>query len=182
MGETMIERIHQIASVPIVGKFYLVPAIWWDWGAWGNDDIKMWWPVIGPKHSDAEFFDFPLPHYHVDVRFLSKRHWAFSQYPGEFLSRPLSASHMPQGPKAPTWRRMRCSLNAVDYPFANRRAVLALNKHFAGQECAKSRHGWVCPHRNVNLGSMAAIDGVITCPLHGLRIDAKTGVVIGPSL
>ena len=32
-----------------------------------------------------------------------------------------------------------------------------------------------CPHRNVDLSDVEPIDGVIQCPLHGLRFCAKTG-------
>lgn len=55
---------------------------------------------------------------------------------------------------------------------------MAIQRHYAGAKCAKGKGGWVCPHQKASLGSIMPIDGVITCPLHGLKIDAETGIVI----
>jgi hypothetical protein len=68
----MIQRVDQLDSPPTAGKFYLVPAIFWNWGQCGGP--SSWWPVIGPKHHDLEFFNFKEKHYHVDPRFLTRRH------------------------------------------------------------------------------------------------------------
>jgi hypothetical protein len=73
---------------------------------------------------------------------------------------------------------MKCTKSHVEYPFGEAEQVIKINKHWAGQQCDRSKFGWICPHRNVQLGSMAPIDGVITCPLHGMRINAETGVVL----
>ena len=32
-----------------------------------------------------------------------------------------------------------------------------------------------CPHHNTNLTSCKAVNGVLTCPMHGLRWDITTG-------
>ncbi|MBX9847503.1 MAG: Rieske 2Fe-2S domain-containing protein [Xanthobacteraceae bacterium] len=54
----------------------------------------------------------------------------------------------------------------------------AASAHFAGTQCARGKGGFICQHRNAVLGSIEPRDGVITCPLHGLRIGAQTGVVL----
>lgn len=66
----MIERIDQLDAPPVIGKFYMVPATRWKWNCTGRR--KKWWPVVGPKHNDVEFFNFPHQHFHTDVRFLSR--------------------------------------------------------------------------------------------------------------
>lgn len=66
----------------------------------------------------------------------------------------------------------------IPYPHSGRPAVMAIQRHYAGAKCAKGKGGWVCPHQKASLGSIMPIDGVITCPLHGLKIDAETGIVI----
>jgi hypothetical protein len=46
---------------------------------------------------------------------------------------------------------------------------------------AYSRRDWgprkICPHRGASLCGVPAVEGVVTCPLHGLRFDAKSGQV-----
>jgi hypothetical protein len=55
-----------------------------------------------------------------------------------------------------------------------------MNTAFAGTQCRKGKRGFVCPHKLFPLGSVEPVAGVITCPLHGMRIDAATGVCLGP--
>ena len=43
---------------------------------------------------------------------------------------------------------------------------------------APPERGWICPHQATPLGSIEPVDGIIICPLHGLRIDAQTGIVV----
>lgn len=177
-----MERIDQLSAAPVVGKFYLVPAILWSWRLVGHP--SHWWPVMGPKHDDTEFFNFPAKHYHVDPRFLTARllvdlgESKFGSKQQTVLGSPLNSRDMPDGPEPPTWRKMKCTASAILYPFGETEQVKAINQHWAGQQCDRSKYGWICPHRNVQLGSIAAIDGVITCPLHGMRIDAASGCVL----
>lgn len=183
-----LPRADRLSEPPVVGQHYLVPAIRWRWGQGAATSISdMWWPVIGPKHNDEAFFNFHNQHYHLDPRFLSRTHWkqigpdARGKMMGA-ISRPLNSTQMPDGPPAPMLHKMRCTLDAVPYPeyAAGSQQVCAFNEHFAGTQCAKGKRGWVCPHRLVPLGSIKPVDGVITCFLHGLRLDAETGVCLGP--
>lgn len=185
-----MERADKLTEPPIVGRYYLVPAIPWKRKApYGVDhnDSDLWWPVIGPRHNDLEFFNFEHLHFHVDPRFLSKRHWQFVFDDGRggklfsVLATPLSGVNMPKGPRDPKLRKMCCSMDTVPSPewIAGSKQVIDLNRTFAGKQCARGKRGWVCPHRKIALGSVTPIDGVITCFLHGLRIDAETGRCLG---
>jgi nitrite reductase/ring-hydroxylating ferredoxin subunit len=49
----------------------------------------------------------------------------------------------------------------------------------AAMRCRRGKAGWICPHKGIALGSVPAVDGVITCPGHGLRICAASGEVLG---
>lgn len=181
----MIERVDQCSGPLTIGRLYLVPAIWWQ----RERKRPLWWPVIGPKHEDAEFLNFPWLHYHVDVRFVNRNHLAqhyrrFDEMPralakiADILAQPLSHTGMPDAPPAPQWRRMKCQRAEIIYPYGFTTQVQNINAHFAGAQCARSKAGWICPHRHAPLASIAPIDGVITCPLHGLKINAETGRVI----
>ena len=78
-----------------------------------------------------------------------------------------------------TLRRMRCSLSHAEWGHPDAETVQKMNEAFSGQQCRTGKRGFVCPHKQFPLGSIKAIDGVVTCPLHGLRIDAATGKCLG---
>jgi hypothetical protein len=182
----VLERADRLKSPPIVGERYLVPVLSWRFA--GEADAVRWWPVTGHKHTDIEHFNFQWPHYHVDLRFLTRRHWSDVGYRSSkqrklasVLAQPVAEWHGVALPK-PSVRPMRCTMSVIEYPHGHQRPVIAINAEFGGTQCRKGKRGFVCPHRHIALGSVAPIDGVITCPMHGLRIDAETGVCLGPEV
>jgi hypothetical protein len=178
----VLERVDRVTTPLVVGRSYLVPTVR---GMWLYNIRN--WPIIGPRHTDADFFDFAEPHYHVDGRFLKnpnglswRDHETFRMPLHEIItyvdSEPFTFSLGPI-----IFRRRRCYRNYQGYPFGRSIPVAAIRKHYAGHQCPKNKDGaWICPHRKASLGSILPVDGVITCPLHGLRINAKTGVVMPP--
>lgn len=175
------------ASAPVVrGRSYNVPCIHYTWHARLD-----WWPVLGPRHKDKAFLGFGHWHYHIDGRFLTadqrrhvRRQWAFNIVKGDIASIieafPLNQISSPL-PEAPTLRHLKCwRADIGHYQHSHQPGIHKIAMHFAGRRCPSSDHGWVCPHQATPLGSIKPVDGVITCPLHGLRIDAATGVVISP--
>jgi hypothetical protein len=145
--------------------------------------------VWGIKHSDVEHFRFPVLHYHIDPRFLTKRHISDFHDGGlsgrsavhNIQAQPLNHTDLVDGPPKPILRRMRCSMDHSEWGFSDRAPVISLNEAFAGKKCGSGKRGFVCPHKHFPLGSVKAINGVVTCPLHGMRIDAQTGKCIGPA-
>jgi Rieske [2Fe-2S] domain len=195
-----LQRVDRLKEPPVVGRWYLVPAILWDRNApfvAGRSeketltDLQLsrgarWWPVWGNKHSDVEHFNFPHLHYHVDPRFLTRRHirettsWSRTVLQSIQAS-PLNHADLKSGPPKPQLRRMRCSLSHSEWGFADAKAVIALNAAFTGKQCPSGKRGFVCPHKHFPLGTVESVNGVVTCPLHGMRIDAATGVCLGSS-
>ena len=184
-----IPRIDDISGPPIVGKFYMVPAILMMRFSWTKEQ---WWPVTGPLHTDADPFNFPWPHYHIDARFLTTRHAQvylggnrFTECPYEaHLSVPVSALSSIQNrnppyidPPEPQLRRMRCARTGTGYPYDISGAVQGLRKDYAGDAARRNAEGHlICPHRGARLDQLVPdAEGVITCPLHGLRFNADTG-------
>lgn len=204
--KSKIQRSDRLKEPPVAGKWYLVPAILWNRNApWNhpkseegilaqlqNTKGAKWWPVWGSKHSDDEHFNFPALHYHIDPRFLTKRHMTDCRH--NRLGRtalqtvqasPLNHSGLKSGPPKPLLRRMRCTMVHAEWGFAGVGPVAALNESFKDQQCRSGKRGFVCPHRFFPLGSIEAVEGVVTYPLHGMRIDAATGRCLGnktPSL
>lgn len=187
----MNARLDQLTGPVEVGRHYLVPTVTAEW----NGRVAAW-PVIGVAHNDAQCLNFPTLHYHIDARFLAKRvdygwWWrsAFASpmcsHDGDHVtwkSRPYNADGFP----APVWRKRLC--RRPGNPILDHMAKLAAANagwrcHFemwTGKQARHDGRGWVCPHRAVPLADHAAVDGVITCPLHLLRIDAATGLVLPP--
>ena len=180
----MIERVDRLTTPPVVGRWYLVRTLTYQRFVRG---AVRTWPIIGPKHTDQEFFNFQPEHYHVDVRFLNQKHLRLLQYHWcygaleQALAQPCSAA-TPDRPLQPVeWKRMQCRRLGVRYPYFDKAPVQDLNAHYKGKQALKSKRGWLCPHRRVALGTQIADkSGIITCPLHGLRINAKTGKCMGP--
>jgi hypothetical protein len=181
-----LQRADRLKEPPIVGRWYLAPAIWWPWGG-ERTTQHLYWPVMGAKHADADFFNFPREHYHVDRRFLTAKHillagrrfYDRSEVLNKIAQTPLNHIADPKFIRyRPELRRMRCSAAEIDWPFPDR--IHALVEAYSGRQCRRGSLGFVCPHRNFPLGSIAPVDGVITCPLHGLRINAATGQCLPP--
>lgn len=183
----MAESIDELTSPPVVGRRYLVPTVRYPWFGKVAD-----WPVMGPRHEDAEHLKFPQHHYHVDIRFLTKAQIGGlddAVYPPEVIvaAAPLAtrgeAIHPP-----PVWRLKKCQRADHGYPVATVRAApradlfAALQATYAGRPCAANAAGLlVCPHKGFALGSLAPDDrGRVVCPLHGLVIDVRAGVVAQP--
>lgn len=191
-----LQRVTDLNAPPVVGSYYLVPTV-----TYLYDGKVLPWPVYPSLHEDAEHLNFPWPHYHFDARFMTHRMMTFFRESwgrteaenlhakvlqrnksGTWSSvRPLvqqaAEDTVPHPPIV--WRRMQCKRATPAYPFAGRKPLLTIQAAHAGQQCRKNPAGWVCPHRNYPLGShLPDADGVITCPLHGLRIRAADGVVL----
>lgn len=192
----MAEHITDLAAPPIVGRDYMVPCVEWEWSYFK----ARWWPVFLPLHEDQRFFRFPHQHFHVDPRFVAGnvlKSLADGLRADEpwttFQAQPISTHRGPpagewvRDPGPVEWRRRRCKLSNVPYVLFGRvkndpeRGPEAICRHYAGQTAHRNRAGWVCPHQHAALGSIAPdSQGVITCPLHGLRLRASDGLCLGP--
>lgn len=175
--------LSELRAPPVVGQFYMVPAVHFNWCG-----IETWWPVLGPLHTDREFFNFSSPHYHVDARFvrkdLAKRaslHDAgiFSQAQRSPLARRLEAN-APEVPTGrPALRRFKCQSTEFPYHFDHQPAVMELRKHHGDGHSKQDTKPikladgrLLCPHRKVDLSSFQPdASGIVTCPLHGLRVQ-----------
>lgn len=167
-----MERVDRITTPLLKGEYYWVPTVH---GRWRGQVAN--WPVIGPLHNDVEYFNHEWKHYHVDARFVRlSPELRLSTFRSPLTAQPY------YDPKvllpAPVFRRRKCHWPSIEYPHGAHERIQRLRKDFAGTQCHHGKGGWICPHQKASLGSITPIDGVITCPLHGLRIDAATGKVL----
>lgn len=201
MGAPM-QRIDRMSEPPEVGRFYLVPTVRYPYFGRIRD-----WPVMGVLHHDQEHFNFPWPHYHVDPRFINATDFAFIErqrhlgYTVDVLLAGNPLCHFSGGYRP--WRRdvsleeARAETDEHPSPVLRRRRmhrpwtyprsqidghstgkIRSLWEAYAGQRAKRGRHGFICPHRNYPLGTARADEnGILVCPLHGLRICGRTGLV-----
>jgi len=177
--------LSDLREPPVVGRYYLVPVVQdYPWHGRVND-----WPVIGPKHTDARFFNFADEHYHLDLRFLTARQeaWAAScagwhRMEGDrFRDGVIAVSGAPltyRGKTLPKGRPelMRRKCRHVSYPSVLPDFNTAFHKlqdaYGAPAEAIRLDDGRVlCPHQKADLTQFPRdANGIVQCPLHGLRV------------
>lgn len=157
-----------------IGKYYRVPCV--RALLLGRFDS---WPVLGPWHEDADFVGFNEEHFHLDARFLS-----VAQYRLLCHKRPLGEINLfavvitaYQLAAAASIRLRKCKRQFPEqYPTERAKWIPALQDAFANKKVGP---GLVCPHRGASLqGLTPDRDGCVTCPLHGLTWDCKTGSLV----
>lgn len=187
----MIERVDQLREPVVVGRKYLVPGIVYPFfQPWRHENKKerwWWWPVLGPRHNDAEHLNFEPWHYHVDDRFIDRRHERrirAIQYRVDvepikltIAGHPLNHRNYPDHPDI-EWRVRVCRRDRMDHPVTDgslkgQGAFAHLFAHYHGCEAPLNADGVrICPHKGAPLSSIAPdAQGFVTCPLHGLKFD-----------
>lgn len=180
----MTVKLENTIGDPIVGKYYLVPAIWYKFF-----ERVTWWPVLGPPHEDGELLEFPYQHYHHDWRFTpwcgyNRARDGYGRFSAD--ARPFAWPLMRHGepvPEFPTLKRLQCK-RRMKMPAELTKpgqGFSVVQKHFAGHTVKEGPHGLICPHRGAPLHTISPDeDGVVTCLLHGLRICTRTRTVLPP--
>lgn len=168
----MMERVDEMLTAPVVGKYYLVPTVLFEFHS-----VIRPWPIMGTKHDDAEHLNFPHLHYHFDWRFIAPKMSIYRRSETLQLNFGLILHYIGRELPAPIYRRRRCQrpmpLNTI---FSMVPTGMALHRAWAGKDAHRDAHGLICPHRGTALGSITPQpDGSITCPLHGLKFCATTG-------
>lgn len=158
----------------VIGQIYDVPCVRGTW--FSRLDL---WPVLGPKHSDSKVIGFTPEHYHLDRRFLTVKQFQFAEshagargaglgrYP---LHEPFTRDWPPL--ESPVMKRKKCLRGPVEFP-----VVAWTGKLETAYECARMKAG-ICPHQGAPLAGLPVVDGMVTCPLHGLRWRIGTGELV----
>ena len=139
--------------------------LWMDKEEYFIDKYYFIVPLIDHPHSDRENGQEEI-HYHVDTRYfgeqeLSKSYQISTSYPRITKNKyRLEYFYL----KKHTYR-----INGVTSVFAIRNSKLKHNCIHKGK----------CPHRGFDLTNVKPDkDGVITCPLHGLKFDKDSKKII----
>lgn len=169
--------LSELREPPIVGKFYMVPVVR-HYPYYGHIAD---WPVIGPLHSDEEFFNFPAAHYHVDIRFVSRAQMDWFATTGGLPSLANAVGTSPLYYRGapltrPEMRRRKCQSVEACHAYQDKPAVRLFREHYGTAAAAIfTKDGRaLCPHRKADLTQFPADDeGNVMCPLHGLTVCVR---------
>lgn len=194
--EPLAPLLADLREPPVFGRFYMVPTVTYRLRGLISD-----WPVIGPIHTDHDHINFPHLHFHLDGRFLNARErkairdvwWGpevavnaavvvqpirFDKQTDESYARDLAA-YGGEIARRPTLRKRRCVSSTYRWAaddLAKWRPALQADYGEPAKAICKRDGRKLCPHRKVDLSQFPAdADGIVTCPLHGLRVRVSEG-------
>lgn len=126
-------------------------------------------PVINHPHSDRENGQNYV-HYHVDFRFIKTENGrVVNNHSNHFFvesARPQDHIH---------GEIEYVVLPVVNEQFDGITSVEHIKNSKLKHKCI---HKGKCPHRGYDLSQVPSVDGIITCPLHGLKFDSETKVLL----
>lgn len=126
-------------------------------------------PLIDHKHEDMENGQF-YEHYHIDTRFINSAGkvdiFCSSK---SFMARDLRIT------VEETLYTRNMQLRCISDKFSAITNVVNIIKSKLKHPCISKGK---CPHRGYDLTDIIPVNGIITCPLHGLQFWANTGEVI----
>jgi hypothetical protein len=126
-------------------------------------------PVFNHPHNDKENGQVKV-HYHADFRFIRyDKKGIIRKHSRHFFGhqvRPILGKHG--------------NLEYIPLPVVNEIFVDATPKEFIKNSKLKHRciHKNKCPHRGYDLSQVKDVNGIITCPLHGLQFYSDTKLLI----
>jgi hypothetical protein len=180
--------IATLREPPVVGRYYMVPTVTFEWR--GRTDT---WPVLGGLHHDRELIGFDYLHYHFDGRFLTARQLAHLISHSSFHIKrdfALNANVLSESgwrlsglPRKPTLARRLCKRAIQAWAAAEQAKSWRLADHYGDPaEPIRRPDGRVlCPHRKADLSQFTPDEnGIVTCPLHGLRVRCSASVDRSP--
>ena len=150
-----IKKVEQINRPLIVGEILLVPCF---------ISVGKITPIVKHLHNDVENGQC-MPHYHADYRFIDFLNAQFFKKDGytymvEDINR-IDANNRIDYFEMPVIRAQHGGVTPVD----------CISKSKLKHKCI---YKGKCPHRGFDLSQVAAVNGTITCPLHGLQFNAQS--------
>lgn len=161
-------KVEEVKRPLKKGEEYLVPCIIKE-----EFGVMYITPVINHPHSDKENGQHEA-HYHTDYRFVKHNGDKYVPIPIRKHSKhyfaPLSR---PQKDIDGTLEYF--VLPVINEEFAGITGVNLIRNSKLKHKCI---HKGKCPHRGYDLSQVKPINGKITCPLHGLEFDEKSGKIL----
>lgn len=197
---SMIPNCPPLPDKLVTARRYRRPCIRAKWL-----DLKtQWLPVIGSIHSDPDHVRADFLHAHIDYRFLTQKtrdhliekmeesNQILKINPIHSLpisvvwpldvAKPIQISddrleHIPEN----SWLKVQSRQYLGPFPEYPEHIVpwhRALSEAYADHTLVNA----ICPHQGTDLSGIEPDqEGVITCPLHGLKWRARTGRIVMPA-
>lgn len=162
-----MEKIENIKHPIKKGELYLVPCITRE-----ENDVVYVTPVINHPHNDIENGQKET-HYHADFRFIKHKNDGEIPTVRNKHSKYYIAEHI-----RPTKKHGKIEyfvLPVINEKFAAITPSSYIKKSKLKHKCI---HKGKCPHRGYDLSQVPDENGIIQCPLHGLKFDSKTKKLI----
>ena len=121
-------------------------------------------PLINHPHSDVEN-NQKEAHYHIDTRFLGLQPTLKNYNMVDSDLRPVVGKYL----------LIELSLRKNNDVIHLSTPIDLISKSKLKHKCI---HKGKCPHRGYDLTNVKPINGIITCPLHSLRFNSKTKLLI----
>jgi len=168
MSVHILSKVEEVKSQLIQGQNYLVPCL-----VKTEDKMLYITPIINHPHTDTENGQDYI-HYHVDYRFV--KHQSNGVFP--FVINNHSQHHFVKDIRVQ--EKIHGELEYFVLPLINEDFAGITPVSFILNSKLKHKciHQGKCPHKGYDLSQVKAVDGTITCPLHGLRFDSITGSVL----
>lgn len=181
------EKVENITRPLIKGEIFLVPCVYSEkYENYELTEQELWMdldhfprsvlkhnitPVINHPHSDKENGQNEI-HYHADYRFMH------TQDPNNPVE--IKNTHYHFVSDARPVKHDNIKIKYFPLPVINENPSFITPVKFIKKSKLKHKciHKGKCPHRGYDLSQSKSIDGVITCPLHGLKFNSETKQII----
>ncbi len=175
MSTTIYQKVDEIKRPLRVGEKFLVPCIVRkEYEDLNRKYVEYITPVINHPHNDKENGQNEI-HYHADFRFINHNFKLTRKGKKVGISFRSHSRHIFAD-------NLRPELN-IDGELVYI-LLPVISEHFLYNteseqiSNSKLKHNCIykgkCPHRGYELSQVNAVNGVIQCPLHGLKFDEKT--------
>ena len=187
MLEAVFLKVEDVKRPLELGEKFLVPCVYnEEWKAYEHIEEDLWrdpvnlpnfvkkikvTPIINHPHTDRENGQEEV-HYHADYRFIKTIKG--TNIPLDSHSNHTWGHWLRPSPE--DFERFDEGIVYFLLPVVNllHMAITDVSNIKSSKLKHKCAHKGKCPHRGYDLSQERAVDGVITCPLHGLKFDATT--------
>jgi hypothetical protein len=182
-------KIEDVCN-PQIGQHYLVKCVLtkrWNERPANREDYVIetydrqdcWFPVLDIAHKDG-IYGQPNSHYHVDWRFVLEQHIEAQERAFKHLY-----------PRFQDAENLHYFAPVMETEVVKEEYIpLLYKRHF--REFPQSQgfntlkdimkdvqmKNMKCPHHNYDMKSCQVIDGIVTCPMHGLQWNVNTGKLV----
>lgn len=171
-----MEKIENVSN-PVIGEKYMVRCVLYNSAF--DKEIKIWIPVFSHKHSDKGYQE--ALHYHLDNRFTEEYFMLRMREVMENGEDEFAKQNKGYGEWSLAVRDDLVEKEEYKKMIYLRHMSLPKDQLFhkiIDQMKGKTMKDMICPHHGASLKSCPVVDGVVTCPQHGMKWNVKTGKLV----